>query len=124
MKPAASKLVTPIGEVTSAPAQARVVITAPMPATRRLYVLKADIAKYGATDECPGCVSVSVSGSASVPHNQMCRDRITELVAREDDEKSRSRLRRVKPDVVPQEMRPDPAVGEVIAGEAAGDPLG
>ena len=54
-------------------------------------MMKADVEKYGCTDFCPGCISVTIHGKARVPHNQACRDRIGKLMS--EDLRSRGPIR-------------------------------
>ena len=46
---------------------------------RRLYIKKADVKKYGATVDCPGCRAV-VRGGDSRKHTETCRTRIEECI--------------------------------------------
>ena len=46
---------------------------------RRLYIKKADVKKYGATVDCPGCRAV-VRGGDSRNHTETCRKRLEECI--------------------------------------------
>ena len=63
-------------------------------AARKFYVLRADVDKYGATDECPGCTSVAVGGRAEVPHSLKCRDRILKHFIEDMDPRRQARYER------------------------------
>ena len=48
----------------------------PVPATRCLYVRKADITAYGPSPSCPGCVELVLATKRAVAHSPECRARI------------------------------------------------
>eukprot|EP00435_Cladocopium_sp_Y103_P036481 s3436_g9.t1 len=97
---------------------------------RHLYVLKSDIAKFGYTPCCPGCLA-QIEGSAARSHNEECRLRIQRKLMETDEgkarvEKAKERVeadhgRKAKRPAL--EGRPPPDVPEVAASEAAGAPL-
>ena len=62
-------------------------IAARTPAPRRVYVLKADIEKFGFTEGCKGCKSLKELGfvKPGSPHSEECRKRIAELVERDEE---------------------------------------
>ena len=60
------------------------------PAERRLYIRKADVEKYGATEGCPGCTCVLLDQPTVLPHTEACRTRLLELMSK--DEQGRTRL--------------------------------
>ena len=125
LKPAQVTMDVPVGDASSVPTEEPMVVSLPVPKTRKMYVLKSDVEKFGGTDACQGCVSVNFKGSATVPHTEECRNRMLELLAREDDERARERVRHFKPSLIASardEGRPDPAAQEVPAAEAAGAP--
>ena len=66
-------------------------------------MLKADVERYGATDECPGCTSVAVGGRAEIAHNSKCRERISKCCLEDDDARQQARYRRFmeKNDMLP-----------------------
>jgi hypothetical protein len=59
--------------------------SAAIPYVRRLYILKSDIERFGPTPACTACNLIVISGKTTVPHNEECRSRIQELLAREDE---------------------------------------
>ena len=71
----------------SEPLARPVVVQAPKPKTsRRLYITKRDLEKYGFTAGCPACDGVQIGRrSTGVHHTQLCRDRIEECLRQEDD---------------------------------------
>ena len=77
------------------------------PKGKKLYVLKADIEKFGPTDECQACANMFLDRDPSgklgrplgAPHSDECRDRITELLSRDDAGKIRLGIRQDKQDV-------------------------
>ncbi|CAK0839220.1 unnamed protein product, partial [Prorocentrum cordatum] len=119
-----------------------IVVAPPQPqAPRRMYVLKADVERLGATPGCPGCVSIAKHGKvlAGHAHNAVCSKRIFEALDAEeagrertgqyrerrqgqeardvDMTATRSRLKRlaeVAPDDVPEALeRGDPQPADV-----------
>ncbi|CAK0857259.1 unnamed protein product [Prorocentrum cordatum] len=71
------------GEVGPPP----IVVVSPQPqAPRRMYVLKADIERLGATPGCPGCISIARHGRvlAGHAHNAVCSKRIFEALDAEE----------------------------------------
>ena len=66
----------------------------PAPA-RRMYVRKADVEKYGATEGCNGCAGVLTGekwpNGKTIPHTNGCRDRMRKLM--EDDDEGKERLK-------------------------------
>ena len=71
----------------SEPLAQPVVVQAPKPKTsRRLYITKRDLEKYGFTAGCPACDGVQIGRrSTGVHHTQLCRDRIEECLRQEED---------------------------------------
>ena len=70
-----------------------VLVSIPMK-TRQLYVLHADIERYGPTETCTACAEIGMSGRNKTPHNEECRRRIAELMTRDEDSKVRARYQR------------------------------
>ena len=64
-----------------------VVVQAPKPKTsRRLYITKRDLEKYGYTAGCPACDGVQIGRrSTGVHHNDICRERIEKCFRQEED---------------------------------------
>ena len=64
-----------------------VVVQAPKPKTsRRLYITKRDLEKYGYTAGCPACDGVQIGRrSTGVHHNDICRERIEECLRQEEN---------------------------------------
>jgi len=59
---------------------------------RQLYIRKVvELARYGYTDGCPGCVAVAL-GSAPVAHSKECRVRILEQMAKDELHGGKERL--------------------------------
>ena len=94
-------------------------LRAPAPAAegqqRRRYVLKADIEKYGGTDACRACQELHGGGKPKVAHSPECWQRITELMARDDDALVRARLeqdRLRRDDADDGEIQEDPLVAD------------
>ena len=81
---------------------------------RRRYVTKRDLVKYGYTDECQACTQLA-SGmhNAKVPHDDRCRDRIGELMARDDDQRQVERVTSRAAVEVENEI-PCPEAGEEV----------
>jgi len=87
---------------------------------RRMYVLKADIERYGATDGCPGCAALAGDGGVvDTTHNDTCRERILKLM--ESDESRRGRLDRLR---TREQAAEKPKEAEVEAEDASGAPKG
>ena len=89
----------------------------------RRYVTKRDLVKYGYTDECQACTQLA-SGmySAKVPYDDRCRDRIGELMARDDDQRQVERLTSRTAVDVENEI-PCPEAGEEVdVGEPSVQP--
>ena len=107
------------GEERMVPIVAQVVVA---PQQRDRYVLKADIEKYGATDGCPGCVSLAIHGKTGVRHSQECREHVGELMERDAEGGARVHQHQARREA----RRPaaDPDRDEVPADEAAGAPAG
>ena len=77
---------------------------------RRRYATKRDLAKYGFTDNCQACTQLAAGRhNAKVLHDDRCRDRIGELMARDDDQRSGER---VSSRTVPEVEIPRPEAGE------------
>ena len=64
-----------------------VVVQAPKPKTsRRLYITKRDLEKYGYTAGCPACDGVQIGNrSTGVHRNDMCRERMEECLRQEEN---------------------------------------
>ncbi|CAK0864353.1 unnamed protein product, partial [Prorocentrum cordatum] len=95
-----------------------IVVVPPQPqAPRRMYVLKADVERLGATPGCPGCVSIAKHGKvlAGHAHNAVCSKRIFEALGAE--EAGRERTGQYRERRQGQEARVRPA-----AAAAAGTP--
>ena len=90
LRPDQRNLERPVVPETEADQGVAPVIAMPVaPRTdRRRYVTKIDLVKYGYTDECQQCTQL-VSGmhNAKVPYDDRCRDRISELMAEDDDQR-------------------------------------
>ncbi|CAK0899207.1 unnamed protein product [Prorocentrum cordatum] len=102
------------GEVGPPP----IVVVSPQPqAPRRMYVLKADVERLGATPGCPGCVSIAKHGRvlAGHAHNAVCSKRIFEAL--DAEEAGRERTGQYRERRQGQEARVRPA-----AAAAAGTP--
>ncbi|CAK0882435.1 unnamed protein product [Prorocentrum cordatum] len=102
------------GEVGPPP----IVVVSPQPqAPRRMYVLKADIERLGATPGCPGCISIARHGRvlAGHAHNAVCSKRIFEAL--DAEEAGRERTGQYRERRQGQEARVRPA-----ASAAAGTP--
>ncbi|CAK0841220.1 unnamed protein product, partial [Prorocentrum cordatum] len=102
------------GEVGPPP----IVVVSPQPqAPRRMYVLKADVERLGATPGCPGCVSIAKHGKvlAGHAHNAVCSKRIFEAL--DAEEAGRERTGQYRERRQGQEARVRPA-----AAAAAGTP--
>ncbi|CAK0805504.1 unnamed protein product, partial [Prorocentrum cordatum] len=84
---------------------------------RRMYVLKADVERLGATPGCPGCVSIAKHGKvlAGHAHNAVCSKRIFEAL--DAEEAGRERTGQYRERRQGQEARVRPA-----AAAAAGTP--
>ena len=119
-------LPVPLPEMMAAP-QVVVVVEPAAPGRRRLYILKADIERYGVTFGCRGCEALLAGTGQARSHSEECRRRIEEMMARDDVGRTRLQVaqerRGPQTDVPEQERRPDPESMEVAAGEAAGAPL-
>ena len=107
--------------------------------TRRMYVRKADVDKYGATGGCNGCTGVLTGekwpNGKTIPHSNECRDRMRNLM--EGDDVGRARLQgdqervqrqnmwqdRVKPEEVkPESTQPIPIPRPIPAPVPAAQP--
>ena len=56
------------------------------PQQRRRYVLKQDLARYGPTPECEACTTLAAGAQrVTKPHSDECRERIDELMHRDED---------------------------------------
>ena len=64
-----------------------VVVQAPKPKTsRRLYITKSDLEKYGYTAGCPACDGGQIGRrSTGVHHNDICREKIEECLRQEEN---------------------------------------
>ena len=95
------------------------------PQVRRRCILKQDIERYGGTEECPACTRLAIGASAAgVPHSDACRERITELMQRDEDEDVQERLRadKRKRNIAPdEEVEPDREPGEFTIPTAEGE---
>ena len=60
---------------------------------RRVYLTKSIIDKFGATDGCPGCITVMLGGTG-IPHSEDCRKRIENEMR--DDPEQRQKLKEVR----------------------------
>lgn len=97
---------------------------------RNLYVLKSDLARFGYTPCCPGCLA-QITGTAARSHNEECRLRIQRKLMETEEGKERveKAKERVETDYGRKAKRPAlegqpaPDVPEVAASEAAGAPL-
>ena len=91
------------------------------PAERRLYIRKADVEKYGATEGCPGCTCVLLDQPTVLPHTEACRVRLLEMMSKDEQGRtrleahSRSRKRR-------SEVRESGPEVDVTVEEVTGDP--
>jgi hypothetical protein len=56
----------------------------PPKAQRRRYVLRADVEKYGPTDECIACTRIVLGEKTKEPHTEACRKRMEQLMAEDD----------------------------------------
>ena len=56
-----------------------------------LYVLHADIERYGPTETCTACAEIGLGGRNKTPHSEECRQRIAEVMAGDEDSKVRAR---------------------------------
>ena len=77
------------------------------PTTRKMYIRKADVEKYGPTEGCNGCTGALTGETVgrwpnvrTIPHNNACRQRMKQMM--ENDEEGKSRL---KSDAVRQERQ-------------------
>ena len=112
---------------------------------RRMYVTKADIEKFGPTDECQACTMIQMGGTATIAHTNACRLRIAECLRESDEGRERLKQHRRKrkqreeqpedakkrrePEEVPAASSDDPAGSrhapaamDLPAGSAAGGP--
>ena len=91
------------------------------PAERQLYIRKADVEKYGATEGCPGCTCVLLDQPTVLPHTEACRVRLLEMMSKDEQGRtrleahSRSRKRR-------SEVRESGPEVDVTVEEVTGDP--
>ena len=87
------------------------------PTHRRVYIRKqVELAKYGMTEGCHGCVAAA-TGSRAVPHNEECRRRIETAMGA--DAQGAARLG------VARALLPGPAdAAEGVAAPAVGDDTG
>ena len=74
------------------PSQAEVPPPPAAPGVRARYVTRADVEQHGGTDYCPGCISVTLYGTAKVSHSKACRERMGKLLAQEVSGRGRARL--------------------------------
>ena len=56
----------------------------PVPVPRNVYVMKADVIKYGATPGCPGCRAIAGDKTWKATHSPECRARIEDLMKGDD----------------------------------------
>ena len=85
-----ARLVVPEAEADQGVASRDDVCVPPPPRVDlRRYVTKRHLVKYGYIDECQACTQLaSRMHNAKVPHDDRCRDRIGELMADDDDQKT------------------------------------
>ena len=63
------------------------------PQQRRRYILKQDVARYGATLECEACTTLAAGAQrVTKPHSDECRARMEELMQRDEDTLVQQRL--------------------------------
>ena len=110
-----------------APAAAAIPVAIPVaaPRVRSMYVRKADLDKYGGTEDCRACVEISSGIKTVVRHSDACRERITTLLENDkDNDQAQERLRKRR--ALAGEAEPDrpgeSGEAEVPAGDAAGEP--
>ena len=65
-------------------------------AHRRVYVLKADVERFGPTDGCPGCTCILVGDTTRLNHSEACRARMVELLEKDDKGKVRLDAHRLR----------------------------
>ena len=91
------------------------------PAERWLYIRKADVEKYGATEGCPGCTCVLLDQPRVLPKTEACRVRLLEMMSKDEQGRTRleahSRSRKRRSEV----RESGPEVG-VTVEEVTGDP--
>ena len=88
---------------------------------RKLYVVKKDIEKFGATDGCPGCACIAIGGKAMVQHNDECRTRIEELLQQEEVS-GKSRRRKYSTVLLPSKVMKKDESKEDAGSPAPQDP--
>ena len=82
-------LVAPV-EARPAPAVGfAVAVHVPDLQSKRRYVTRADLDRYGATPGCQACVEITVVGSTKVAHSEECRLRIGQLMAESPEGRER-----------------------------------
>ena len=90
------------------------------PVQRRLYILKADVERLGATPGCPGCTCVLLGESTQLNHTEACRARMMELLAQDPKGKARIEAHELRAQA-PKPRTGDAAV-ELPPAVAAGEP--
>ena len=68
----------------------------PAAVPKNLYVLRADVEKYGYTDGCPACTDLHLGGKVrpGFPHSSECRERIFEMLQKDQNQGAQARLQR------------------------------
>ena len=94
-------------EVSSAPVP--VPISLP-PQRRRIYVLRSDIERFGPSEGCAACAAI-IAGDRDhkPPHDEDCRNRIVELLEREEAGAERIRQWRARRGLESPEAAAEPA---------------
>ena len=64
--------------------------------TRSFYVQQRDIERHGYTPTCPGCAAIKRGASRAVAHSVACRERIVELIEKDDEDRILRFFARVK----------------------------
>lgn len=99
---------------------------------RRMYVARSDVQKFGETPGCEACLMIALAGKTTVPHNDECRMRIAELLARSEEGQGRlethRRKRRVgeakEPRLAGGSAQPELAGGSASSSGIAGGAVG
>ena len=96
------------------PVEREVTVQAEDAPVRRMYVSKTLVKKYGPTNGCPGCRD---TGSRSVTHSEDCRQRMKELMAKDEEGKEHlkredERQERHFPAEIEKQASQDPKVAE------------
>ena len=74
------------------------------PIPRRLYIKARDIERYGATENCKGCVA-TLRGQGGVAHSDSCRRRLTEEIEKGEDGGRAKRARQREMEFYEQAIR-------------------